>query len=31
MPPLVWQALALTRNVDRLTGVYRTGGGLMPC
>jgi 2-polyprenyl-3-methyl-5-hydroxy-6-metoxy-1,4-benzoquinol methylase len=28
MPPLVWQALAFTRNVDRLTEVYRTGGGL---
>ena len=28
MPPFVWQALAFTRNVDRLIEVYRTGGGL---
>jgi 2-polyprenyl-3-methyl-5-hydroxy-6-metoxy-1,4-benzoquinol methylase len=28
MPPFVWQALAFTRNVDRLTEVYRTGSGL---
>jgi 2-polyprenyl-3-methyl-5-hydroxy-6-metoxy-1,4-benzoquinol methylase len=28
MPAFVWQALALTRNVDRLSEVYRTGDGL---
>jgi 2-polyprenyl-3-methyl-5-hydroxy-6-metoxy-1,4-benzoquinol methylase len=28
MPAFAWQALALTRNVDRLTAVYRTGGGV---
>jgi SAM-dependent methyltransferase len=28
MPALVWQALALIGNLDRLTEVYRTGGGL---
>jgi hypothetical protein len=28
LPELVWQSLALTRNVERLIEVYRTGGGL---
>lgn len=28
VPALVWQALTLARNLDRLAEVYRTGGGL---